>query len=385
LGSGSAEADATAAQQIESRSYPSVFEAWTPAQYLEARDGTAVPFVARESTIETEARHDLLIKNWQGFGLRSPQPYPGLATVFTDESIKLALQHKKRLLALNPNLLLLASIRYQSGLNNYLPEESPWWRRDSAGRRTAFNKDSEYGSTYLLDFSKPEFRKIVAEQCRALVATGVFDGCFFDWWNPETPAHVDLIRTVRDTVGGAAILIANVNGRRPEISAPYLNGIYMEGFGAYFFSDWKMAAGNLLWAQTHLHPPTITALEGWYDANDKLGRDNYALMREVTTLSLTYSNGYVLFGDPDPLPTPDHLHNWYPFWDKSLGSPTGPLAEPGPSGSFRREYANGTVVFNPPGNNQVLVHFPQERTSVATGNRARDHEVNAGDGDIFLK
>ena len=43
------------------------------------------------------------------------------------------------------------------------------------------------------------------------------------------------------------------------------------------------------------------------------------LMRATTTLSLTLSDGYCLFADPDPLPTADHLHDWYPYWNKSLG------------------------------------------------------------------
>lgn len=378
-------ADPTAANRVETRSYPSIFEAWTPAQNLEDFSKAFIPLADHENALATEARHDLLIKNWQGFGLRANEPYPGLATSFTEASVKIALKKRRELLVLNPNLILVASVRYQSGLDGYLPEDSPWWQRDANGQRIAFGKDLEYGATHLLDFSKPQFQNLVAQQCRALVATGVFDGCFFDWWNPETPPRVDLIRTVRNTVGDTALLVANVNGRLPEKSALYLNGIYMEGFGAPFFSDWKTAAANLLWAQTHLQAPVITAFEGWYNESDPRGRKDFALMREVTTLSLTHSNGYVLFGDPDPLPTLDHLHDWYGFWDKSLGQPTGPLAEPGPSGSFKREYANGTVIFNPPGNSAVTIHFPEKRKSLATDALSKDHTVEAGDGDIFLK
>jgi hypothetical protein len=76
-----------------------------------------------------------------------------------------------------------------------------------------------------------------------------------------------------------------------------------------------------------------------------------ALMRNITTLSLVFSNGYVLFSDPNQLPTPDHLHDWYPFWEKSLGKPTGPLAtldRPNLSGAYMREYERGEAVFNPP-------------------------------------
>jgi len=45
-----------------------------------------------------------------------------------------------------------------------------------------------------------------------------------------------------------------------------------------------------------------------------------ALMRAVTTLTLTHGNGCCLFSDPNPLPTRDHLHNWHAFWNKSLGN-----------------------------------------------------------------
>ena len=42
-------------------------------------------------------------------------------------------------------------------------------------------------------------------------------------------------------------------------------------------------------------------------------------MRVATTLALTHSDGYVLYADPNPLKTPDHLHDWYPFWDAQAG------------------------------------------------------------------
>ena len=55
-------------------------------------------------------------------------------------------------------------------------------------------------------------------------------------------------------------------------------------------------------------------------------------MRATTTLALTHGDGYCLFSDPNPLPTPDHMHNWYPFWNKSLGRPlrSGPRLLMGP-------------------------------------------------------
>jgi hypothetical protein len=122
----------------------------------------------------------------------------------------------------------------------------------------------------------------------------------------------------------------------------------------------------------------ITAVEGWGDRND------LRAMREVTSLSLTHSNGYVLFGDPNSLPTRDHLHDLYPFQNKTLGHPLSRLAESEPAGDFKREFENGTVIFNPPSNGRVSLHFPEERLSAATGIRSRDQQVDSGDGDLFL-
>jgi hypothetical protein len=106
------------------------------------------------------------------------------------------------------------------------------------------------------------------------------------------------------------------------------------------------------------------------------------LMRAVTTLTLTHSNGYCLFSDPNPLPTPDYLHNWYPFWHKSLGKPisTGLHRK---DGSVIREFENGTVVYNPMGNKNVSLVFDNEKTSLATGKCSKEHKISSPDGDVF--
>ena len=106
-------------------------------------------------------------------------------------------------------------------------------------------------------------------------------------------------------------------------------------------------------------------------------------MRATTTLALTLSNGYCLFSDPNPLPTPDHPHDWYPFWNKSLGRPVS-KGTAAADGTVRREFGNGTVVYNPMGNKTVDLVFPQARTSVATGRTAREYQLASPDGDIYL-
>ena len=106
-------------------------------------------------------------------------------------------------------------------------------------------------------------------------------------------------------------------------------------------------------------------------------------MRATTTLSLTHSDGYCLFSDPNSLPTQDHLHDWYPFWDTKLGRPTGPGWKR-EDGAWQREYTGRTAVYNPIGKGEITVRFDGPRTSAATGKTAKVHAVGALDGDIFL-
>jgi hypothetical protein len=371
-----------------------VFQAWNPAEKLNPGGGAVGVYPVRGEAEELamEARHDLVFAQLSHFGLRPAGQFGGLATVFTPESIRQALSRRRALLALNPHMIMLAEVRFYDAPASFLPPDSPWWKRGPDGERIQDRFDRRM---FLLDFAEPSRQAVVAQQCRAAVATGVVDGCMLDWFRKEDPDRLALIRRVRTAVGDGALLIVNANDSRPERSAPYINGIYMEGLGAPFFRDWRTAAANLLWAQTHLRAPVITALDGWYPLEDpaegadvsdiqRRGRGDLALMREVTTLSLTHSNGYVLYGDPNPLPTPDHLHDWYRFWNKGLGRPISPMGRPVPGGAFRRDFEHGTVIFNPPSNRPVHVAFAQERLSEATGRRGRDHDVAAGDGDIFL-
>ena len=62
-------------ERIKGRTFPSVFQAWSPAQNV--RD---------ESPLHTVARHDLLWHGPQFFGLRWNNKYTGLADGFTPEA-----------------------------------------------------------------------------------------------------------------------------------------------------------------------------------------------------------------------------------------------------------------------------------------------------------
>ena len=63
-------------ERIQGRTFPSVFQAWSPAQNVED-----------ESPLHTVARHDLVFHGPEFFGLRWNRTPTGLADGFTAESI----------------------------------------------------------------------------------------------------------------------------------------------------------------------------------------------------------------------------------------------------------------------------------------------------------
>ena len=356
---------ASAIDVVTSRNFPSVFQAWRPIVQPAGGD----PTVAM-------ARHDLVWQSWSAWGLKCSVSSPaGACNTFSSQSVNDTLKTTARLKQLNPNIILFAEIRYHDAVSTYLPDDSPWWKRDAQGNRISKTQGTSTDNYFLLDFANPDLQDKVASLCKEVVATGAVDGCMFDWWNTETPAHIELIKKVRAVTGDSVLLIANVNGSIPIQTAPYLNGIYMEGFGASFFKDWRTAKSNLLWAERNLQAPVITAFDAWGDINS-----NDSAMRFPLALSLIFSDGYFLYGDKL------HQHIWHSIWEKNLGKSLGPVTmQASDDGTYRREFENGTVVLNPPGNHNVNIKFTETRTRASDGAKNSQHLLQAGDGDFFLR
>jgi hypothetical protein len=371
-----ADSAAGIAQRIQGRNLPSVFQAWSKADNL-----------PQEDELTTLARHDLL---WNGpafFGLQWAH-HPdgqGMATAFTAESITRGLAYRSQLLERNPNMVLIAEIRYYDAWNGYIREDSDAWMRDNDGNRVP---GWEEGGFWLLDYPNPEYQDVVAAQCRAVVETGVVDGVMLDWWQ-DNPDQASLINKVRTAIGPDALIIANSNARKIPNTAASINGIFMETTSEWFSTEreyWTAVASTLTWAEQNLREPRINCLETWYlDSRRELNR-----MRANATLVLTHSDGYCLFGDPNTLPTHDHLHDWYPFWNKSLDTgqtKLGKALEKGKAWSINvmsRPFEHGTVVYNRAGNQQVALQFSAPVRSSITGMMSDEHTVDGLDGDIFL-
>ncbi|MGD8499045.1 MAG: hypothetical protein PVJ86_00265 [Phycisphaerales bacterium] len=356
---------AQVAERMAGRDFPSVFQAWSPADNLQG-----------EGELATVARHDLIWHGATWYGLVWDKRPPGPAEAFESDSVQVGLAKRKALLALNPNIILIAEIRYRDASRRFLPEGHKWWRRDEDGNLV---KGWAEGRFIQLDFDNPEFREHVARRARAVVESGAVDGVLLDWWSDDD-SRLALVRTVRQAIGNKHLIIANANDRTTPKTAPYINGYFMECYRSKTPKDWERITTTLKWAEKKLRSPRVNCLETWYHDS----RMDLNLMRATTTLSLTCSNGYCLFSDPNPLPTGDHRHNWYPFWNKSLGRPTSQGVTM-PDRTIRREFENGTAVYNPMGNKTVTVVFDENRTSVAGGKTSKSHSLKSPDGDIYLK
>lgn len=356
--------DCPVAQRIESRSFPSVFQAWNGAVPARGqRDSDMLP------------RHDLAFLHPGNLGLVSTNSLEGTAIGFMAGSLDSARRKRAELLALNSNLVLLAEVRYRDAPKGFLPEDSPWWKRDERGQ---FIIGWPEGGYRLLDVESTNWHFQVAKRARALVQSGVFDGVMLDWWIDDD-ARMALVQQVRAAIGPDALILVNANDRVIPRTAPYVNGLFMECYRSKTPEDWQRISTTLRWAESNLRAPRINCVETWFHQS----RDDLALMRAVTTLTLTQSDGYCLFADPNELPTPDHLHDWYPFWDSRLDKPKG-RGQQRADGAWERAYSGGAAVYNPPGNQRIEVKFDCPKRSRATGHFVTAHIIAPGDGDIFL-
>ncbi|MBX7208737.1 MAG: putative glycoside hydrolase family 15 protein [Verrucomicrobiaceae bacterium] len=357
--------DLTVSQRLAARTFPSVFQAWSPADNLKAED-----------ELTTIARHDLVFHGPGFYDLKWNNDFEGLADGFTRGSISDAKAKRKALLARNPNLIMLAEIRYRDADRTFLPKNSSWWKRDASGKLEA---GWDEGGYIQLDFANAAFRNHVALQARAVVETGAVDGVLLDWWVDDDD-RLALIKAIRRAIGDDALILVNANAGTTPLTAPFINGYFMECDHSETKEDWEKIRTSLRWAEKNLRQPRINCLETWYHKS----RNDLNLMRATTTLSLTHSDGMCLFSDPNPLPTGDHLHNWYDFWNRSLGKPKSP-GKLEPDGTWRREFEKGLVIHNPKGNRLATLLLPEPMKSLATGRKARTHLIEECDGDIFVR
>ncbi len=379
--------------RVKDRQYPSAFMAWYNIDMPEFSMNTEY------DRIVACAKHDLM---WEEplsqlgegvelvLGLEWDHRYQGLASEFTTESLERATRNKKQLLELNPNMISLFEIRWRDSPMSFLPEDSEWWKRDDEGQIIK-GWLGGWEPFYMLDYDNPEFQDNVARQAKISVESGVYDGIMLDW-----SGHLGIIKKIRKAIGDDKLIIVNIHDdiSDGELYKDYINGSFMElnpvdnkslavdelklhNENDVNKRDWRKIEQALLWFENNLQEPQINCLEVWGN------RDDIRRMRVTTAMSLVLSDGYVLYADPNPLETPDHLHDWYPMWDIELGKPKNEGVK-NKDGYWTREYDNGIVVYNPYDNDQVKVEFTKPHKKASTGEVATQFSIDNIDGDIFI-
>ena len=393
-------------ERIENRSFPSVFQAW---------DG--VVGLDHLTWEQRNVLHDLHFTpsfelNWD---TTLAEPTYGVATKRAG-NLERAREIRQLRLVQNTNMVFLRDIRIH---NHFTPEAFPpnsdFWLRDAQGQILR-----NVASEYLINFLKPEVQELLVKRIIAVERCGLFDGIMLDGFNhngtgfvgrghfyPVTDeeiiqAMLDIFRAVRSQVRDDFLILVNANRSKATRYAQYVNGTFMETGtdypGGYTYGGLAEIEDTLLWSEENLRAPQINCLEGWgIPTEPPDSPNNLRFMRVFTTMSLTHSDGYVMYNTgrgavrlPDPgdgYPwEPGHEHLWYPFWDADLGHPIGTKAQQyqNVEGLFIREFTNGWAVYNRSGAAQEI-SLPESAAGVSSGQTGRTHQLADLDGEIYLR
>lgn len=376
-------------RRADARSYPSTFQLWEG--FIQNIPGTNPnrptdpTVVVDEAKLQADqekllAMHDMTIQGPWFFGLKWVKPvggYDGEAETIDPASIPAALEKRKRLLALNPNLIIIGEIRNYDALDEYLPLDHEFWYRDAGGNRVM-----SVENYYRLDPDSAAFQAHAGKQAVALLETGVVDGIMLDWAKDN---RFGIVKAVRDAIGPDGIIVGNVNVSDTPLITPLMNGVFMEsitGFDNDLDAFWDKYDRTIRNNAANLREPKLVGSELWADKFERAGakplmQENH--MRAGLTSAMTGAKGYFsYYPDGD---FPHHRTYFYEFQKIELGAPLGP--ETIDNGAHVRNYQGGRVVYNPRGNPEVTVNFTVPYKSQRTGMLATVHKVPGFDGDIF--
>ena len=377
--------------RINGKNFPAIFAAWGGIGW------SPVLNLPELSDIEHLTRHDLYFSSLM-FTLELAEVNSGIKVVGNLEG---AQQERETFLTLNPNMVFLVELRMRDAFpNKYYHEDYPYWLRNEVGDRV-----EGWPGAFLLDFTHPGQQDIIVQQALAVAQCGLYDGILLDWWNEDYPVLSDdwskdgyrgnaaeqrardtILQRIRAGVDDDFLIIVNTNRRKIPRTGWAINGTFMETLRdhdrGYTHDGLAEIESTLLWAEGNLREPRVNCLEGWGIKTESPDSPaNRRWMRVFTTMSLTHSNGYVLYNDGI-----QHEHYWYDFWDADLGQPIGEKAQlyENREGLFIREFTNGWAVYNRSGQAQEI-HLPEQATGVESVLRNTTHIIPDLDGEIYLK
>ena len=382
--------------RLENRTFPSLFAAWGGPGWIRTLTRPDL------SDIENLASHDLWFSTPQ-FETYLQETSDSIQMV-SPRGLNYSIESRDAFLDHNPNMVFLVDIDFRHARLTQYPEDWPYWLRDSSGNLV--NADEE--GRLFINFTHPGFQDRIVEQAVAVSKCGLFDGIMIDWWNDYSPllvtrnprteyvgyeteikAKINILERIRAETRPDFLIIGNTNRRKMPKTGEYLNGSFMETViprgapGGHLEALLTQVENSLLWLEANLREPRINSLEGHSVPTEPPDSPtNLRWMRAFTTLSLTHSDGYVLFQTGG-----GHNHYWYDFWGADLGRPIGPKAQlydEDIPGLYIREFTNGWAVYNHSGEAQVIT-LPEEVQGVESGLLSTEHALPNLDGEMYLR
>ena len=368
--------------RLENRSFPSVFTAWGGLGW------SSVLNQPHLSDLEQMAQHDLY---WCCLMFGGDLVEVGNAVVIRG-SLDSMVQVRDDYIAQNPNMIFLAGLSaVWEGLDTF-PPDSDYWLRDEQGEiLPAWDSG-------LVNLNHPEVQKRIIDRAIAVSKCGFYDGIFFDGWSEwhsnyhgTIKGTEAILKGIRERVREDFLIVVNTNTGTAPVSAPYINGLFLEsgvpGGWDNPSEGFTVLENTLSWAEKNLRNPQVNALEGWAYVDEPLDSPaNLRWMRAITTLSLTFSDSYVLFMTGEWKGEHMHWHYWHDFWDADLGRPVGPKSQlyDNRPGLYIREFTNGWAVYNHSGKPQVVT-LPEKVQAVGSGLVNIEHALPNLDGEMYLR
>lgn len=356
--------------RVSNRTFPSIFASWKTANNL-------------QNDITTMSKYDLFFGGPNELKLKWNNDAEGISDGFKSESVTEALEMRRKLLSMNPNMLLLAEIRYFDARTNFFgpknkeSEYEYYWKHDKDGKKVPSFPNSVYQEYMKLDFSNQAFQEAVVKRVKSLINTGVVDGILLDNWRfgEDDSERLQLLRKIRAMIGDEKLIMVNLNDHTiPKNHAELVNGAFMECYQSSTVDNWKNIINTLEWCKKNLLSPQIVCLELW-DNNQNLQEDtSYAVLAAIF-------DSYFLFADNNK-----HIHNWKELWNKKFGKPTSSM-KIRHDGAFEKEFQEGTLVYNPMWNKTIKLNFEDNRINILNSDRIpfKKFKLEPGMGGIYLK
>ena len=395
-------------ERIATRSFPSVFEAWNPI-WIEG-----IPDWERLVNAELVPYHDLVFNDFIIYPdlIESPkdQSFNGLVTDFVIDAERVKTLHHYYL-SRNPNFVYLFEWTFFKNTLEAYPDDPIYWLTDTDGKRIEY-PDS---GTFIVNFLNPQVQEIIIAQGTAIASCGIFDGIMIDSFihdgagvlnRDRSPAPDEEIRAalihilseIRSHAPQDFLILVNAGpGGKSHLKSftHLINGNFMESvrepWREYNLDDLILIEDTLTWDEENLRYPQINCVEGFgLETEHPNSPNNQKWMRVFTTLTLTHSDGYVLYNRGGfYIGEAHHDHIWYDFWDADLGRPVGGDETKAQTyndidGLFIREFTNGWAVYNRSGKEQQI-NFIAQTTGVASGATSFRHVIADLDGEMYLK